>query len=54
MANDIVIEWKNKLVTTPAFMLDALFQIYTGISKLVNKIIEMYNHIKSSEEINEH
>ena len=44
-ANDIVIDQENKLVTTPAFMLDApLTQIHTGISKLVNKIIEMHNY----------
>lgn len=54
-ANDVVIDWENKLVTTPAFMLDApLTQIYTGISKLVNKIIEMHNHIKSPGGVNEH
>ena len=44
MANDIVIDSANKLVTTPAFMLDApLTEIHTGIRKLVNKIIEMHN-----------
>ncbi len=44
-ANDIVIDKENKLVTTHAFMLDVpLTEIYAGISKLVNKIIEMYNH----------
>ena len=44
MAHDIVIDSANKLVTTPAFMLDApLTEIHTGISKLVNKIIEMHN-----------
>jgi enhancing lycopene biosynthesis protein 2 len=52
-ADDIVIDWENKLVTTPAFMIDApLTQIHTGISKLVNKIIEMHNHIKSTGRIN--
>ena len=54
MADDIVIDWENKLVTTPAFMIDApLTQIHTGISKLVNKIIEMHNRIKPPGEINE-
>jgi enhancing lycopene biosynthesis protein 2 len=44
-ANDIVIDQENKLVTTPAFMLDtSLTQIHTGISKLINKIIEMHNY----------
>lgn len=44
MANDIVIDSVNKLVTTPAFMLDTpLAEIHIGISKLVNKIIEMHN-----------
>jgi enhancing lycopene biosynthesis protein 2 len=42
-ADDIVIDWENKLVTNPAFMIDAtLTQIHTGISKLLNKIIEMH------------
>ena len=54
VADDIVIDWENKLVTTPAFMIDApLTQIHTGISKLVNKIIEMHNRIKPPGEINE-
>ena len=53
-ADGVVIDWENKLVTTPAFMIDApLTQIHTGISKLVNKIIEMHNHIKSPGGINE-
>lgn len=53
-ADDIFIDWENKLVTTPAFMIDApLTQIDTGISKLVNKIIEMHNRIKPLGEINE-
>ena len=53
-ADGIVIDWENKLVTTPAFMIDApLTQIHTGISKLVNKIIEMHNHIKFLGGINE-
>jgi len=53
-ADNIVIDWENKLVTTPAFMIDApLTQIHTGVSRLVNKIIEMHNHIKSPGEINE-
>lgn len=53
-ADGIVIDWENKLVTTPAFMIDApLTQIHTGISKLVNKIIEMHNRIKPLGEINE-
>jgi len=43
-ASDIVVDETNKLVTTPAFMLDApLTQIHTGIAKLVNKIIAMHN-----------
>jgi enhancing lycopene biosynthesis protein 2 len=47
-ANDIVIDQENKLVTTPAFMLDApLTQIHAGISKVVNKIIEMHNYKQS-------
>ncbi len=45
LADDIVIDQENKLVTTPAFMLDApLTEIHTGISKLVNKIIEMHKY----------
>lgn len=47
-ADDIVIDQENKLVTTPAFMLDApLTQIHAGISKVVNKIIEMHNYKQS-------
>lgn len=46
MANDIVIDRANKLVTTPAFMLDSpLTEIDQGISKLVNKIIAIHNNI---------
>jgi enhancing lycopene biosynthesis protein 2 len=45
IANDIVIDHANKLVTTPAFMLGApLTEIHQGISNLVNKIIEMHNN----------
>ena len=41
-AYDIVVDESNKLVTTPAFMLDApLTQIHKGISNLVAKIIDM-------------
>ena len=41
-AYDIVVDEANKLVTTPAFMLDApLTQIHKGISNLVAKIIDM-------------
>lgn len=47
-ADNIVIDQENKLVTTPAFMLDApLAEIHTGISKLVNKIIEMHQYKQS-------
>ena len=43
-ASDIVVDEANKLVTTPAFMLDApLTQIHTGIAKLVHKILKMHN-----------
>ena len=54
-ADGIVIDWENKLVTTPAFMLldTPLTEIHRGISKLVNKIIEMHNRIKPPGEINE-
>ncbi|WP_316353634.1 isoprenoid biosynthesis glyoxalase ElbB [Candidatus Trichorickettsia mobilis] len=45
LAEDIVIDKENKLVTTPAFMLNAsLTQIHRGISKLVNKILKMHNN----------
>ena len=41
-ANNIIVDEDNKLVTTPAFMLNApLIQIHKGISNLVSKIIEM-------------
>ena len=41
-AYDIVVDESNKLVTTPAFMLDApLTQIHKGISNLVAKIIDI-------------
>lgn len=42
LADNIVIDEKNKLVTTPAFMLNApLAQIHTGISALIAKVINM-------------
>ncbi len=42
LADNIVVDEKNKLVTTPAFMLNApLIQIHTGISTLVSKVINM-------------
>ena len=45
LAEDIVIDKENKLVTTPAFMLNAsLTQIHRGISKLVHKILKMHNN----------
>jgi len=41
-AYEIVVDEQNKLVTTPAFMLEApLTQIHQGIGNLVSKIIEM-------------
>lgn len=41
-ANNIVVDEENKLVTTPAFMLNAsLAHIHTGISALVAKVINM-------------
>lgn len=43
-AYDDVVDEENKLVTTPAFMLEApLTQIHQGISNLVSKVIEMCN-----------
>lgn len=42
LADNIVVDEKNKLVTTPAFMLNApLAQIHTGISALIAKVINM-------------
>ncbi|WP_375327027.1 isoprenoid biosynthesis glyoxalase ElbB [Candidatus Tisiphia endosymbiont of Nemotelus uliginosus] len=42
LADNIAVDEKNKLVTTPAFMLNApLTQIHTGISALVAKVINM-------------
>ncbi|MCC8417850.1 MAG: isoprenoid biosynthesis glyoxalase ElbB [Rickettsia endosymbiont of Bryobia graminum] len=39
---DIVIDKTNKIVTTPAFMLDApISEIHIGIHNLVNKVLEM-------------
>lgn len=46
LADNIVVDEKNKLVTTPAFMLNApLTQIHTGISALVTKVIKMCGKI---------
>jgi len=40
--DDIVVDEKNKLVTTPAFMKgETINQVKTGIDKLVDKILEM-------------
>ncbi|MDE1486698.1 isoprenoid biosynthesis glyoxalase ElbB [Xenorhabdus bovienii] len=40
--DDIVIDFKNKIVTTPAYMLaESLSQAEQGIDKLVRKILEM-------------
>ncbi|PHM39772.1 isoprenoid biosynthesis protein with amidotransferase-like domain [Xenorhabdus mauleonii] len=40
--DDIVIDFKNKIVTTPAYMLaESLSQAEKGIDKLVQKILEM-------------
>ncbi|MDE9516646.1 isoprenoid biosynthesis glyoxalase ElbB [Xenorhabdus bovienii] len=40
--DDIVIDFKNKIVTTPAYMLaESLSQAEQGIAKLVRKILEM-------------
>lgn len=42
LADNIVVDEKNKLVSTPAFMLNApLAQIHIGISALVAKVINM-------------
>lgn len=42
LADNIVVDEKNKLVTTPAFMINApLIQIHTGISTLVAEVMEM-------------
>ncbi len=41
-ANEIVVDDKNKLVSSPAFMLEArISDIAIGISKLVNKVLSM-------------
>ena len=41
-AYNTVVDEPNKLVTTPAFMLDApLSQIHTGISNLITRVIKM-------------
>lgn len=41
-AQDIVVDENNKIVTTPAFMLDApISEIHQGISGLVSKVLEM-------------
>ncbi|MBD2810096.1 isoprenoid biosynthesis glyoxalase ElbB [Xenorhabdus sp. Vera] len=40
--DDIVVDFTNKIVTTPAYMLaESLFQAEKGIDKLVKKILEM-------------
>ena len=40
--DDIVIDEENKIVSTPAYMLaNSILEANTGISKLVNKVIEM-------------
>ncbi|AOM42172.1 isoprenoid biosynthesis glyoxalase ElbB [Xenorhabdus hominickii] len=40
--DDIVVDFKNKIVTTPAYMLaESLSQAEKGIDKLVRKILEM-------------
>ncbi|AVP87841.1 isoprenoid biosynthesis protein [Candidatus Phycorickettsia trachydisci] len=44
-AEDVVVDATNKIVTTPAFMLNAsLTKIHLGISKLVSKVLEMSKH----------
>jgi enhancing lycopene biosynthesis protein 2 len=41
-SSEIIVDEKNKIVTTPAFMNDATFyEVYLGIEKLVNKILEL-------------
>ena len=41
-AEDVVIDRANKIVSTPAFMTNApLFEIYEGIEKCINEVIEL-------------
>lgn len=45
-AQDIVVDEDNRLLTTPAFMLDApLAQIHKGIKGLVMKVLQMCANI---------
>lgn len=41
-SSEIIVDQKLKIVTTPAFMNDAsFFEVYTGIDKLVKKVLDL-------------
>lgn len=44
--NEILVDLKYKLVTTPAFMKNATYaEVFDGIGKMINKVCEMCKEI---------
>lgn len=41
-SNDIHVDIKNKVITTPAFMCETgLHEVHDGIGKMINAVVEM-------------
>ena len=40
--NEVHIDQKNKIVTTPAYMKDASqFEVFTGIGKMIDEVLKL-------------